>query len=145
MTANHELCTIYAWLCASCATISISLRCHNYSNVIKFIQNVSANMCKWEIFSIACFANYVSIILHDINSLAFRSLCPITTWALADEIAPRWMPQNLTNEKSTQVQVMAWCRQTTRQYLSRCWPKSMKPYGVSRPQNMSSWYFKYEN
>ena len=25
-------------------------------------------------------------------------------------IAVRWMPQNLTNEKSTLVQVMAWCR-----------------------------------
>ena len=41
------------------------------------------------------------------------------------EIALRWMPHNLTNEKSTLVQVMAWWR---------CWPRSMLPYGVTKPQ-----------
>ena len=29
------------------------------------------------------------------------------------EIALKWMPQNLTNKKSTLVQVMVWCRQAT--------------------------------
>ena len=49
-------------------------------------------------------------------------------------IALRWMPQNLTNAKSTMVQVMAWCRQATSHYLSQCRPMSMSPYGVTRPQ-----------
>ena len=31
-------------------------------------------------------------------------------------------------------QVMAWCRQATSHYLSQCWPRSMSPYGVIRPQ-----------
>ena len=35
---------------------------------------------------------------------------------------------------STLVQVMAWCRQATSHYLSQCWPSSMSPYGVTRPQ-----------
>ena len=30
------------------------------------------------------------------------------------------IPQNLTNEKSALVQVMAWCRQATSHYLSQC-------------------------
>ena len=38
------------------------------------------------------------------------------------------------NERSTLVQVMAWCRQATSHYLSQCWPSSMSPYGVTRPQ-----------
>ena len=38
------------------------------------------------------------------------------------------------DDKSTLVQVMAWCRQTTSHYLSQCWPSSMSPYGVIRPQ-----------
>ena len=37
----------------------------------------------------------------------------------------RWMPQDLTDDKSTLVQVMAWCRQATSYYLSQCWPRSM--------------------
>ena len=36
-------------------------------------------------------------------------------------------------DKSTLVQVMAWCRQTTSHYLSQCWLSSLSPYGVARP------------
>ena len=36
--------------------------------------------------------------------------------------------------KSTLVQVMAWCHQATSHNLSQCWPRSMSPYGVTRPQ-----------
>ena len=46
----------------------------------------------------------------------------------------RWMPQNLTGDKSTLVQVMAWCHQATSHYLNQCWPRSLTPYGVTRPQ-----------
>ena len=45
------------------------------------------------------------------------------------------MPQNLTNGKSTLVQMMAWCRQTAGHYLSQCqWPRFMSPYGVTSSQ-----------
>ena len=50
------------------------------------------------------------------------------------EIAARWMPKNLTGEKSTLVQVMAWCRQATCHYLSQCWPSFMASYGVTSLQ-----------
>ena len=46
----------------------------------------------------------------------------------------RWMSWNLTDDKSTLVQVMAWCRQATSHYLSQCWPSSVSPYGVTSPQ-----------
>ena len=52
----------------------------------------------------------------------------------AHDNALRWMPQDLTDDKSTLVQVMAWCRQATSRYLSQCWPRYLSPYGVSRPQ-----------
>ena len=29
---------------------------------------------------------------------------------------------------------MAWCRQAASHYLSQCWPRSLSPYGVTRPQ-----------
>ena len=44
------------------------------------------------------------------------------------------MSMDLTDDKSTLVQVMAWCRQATSHYLSQCWPRSMSPHGVTRPQ-----------
>ena len=48
--------------------------------------------------------------------------------------ALQWMPQVLTDDKSTLVPVMAWCRQATSHYLSQCWLSSLSPYGVARPQ-----------
>ena len=44
------------------------------------------------------------------------------------------MPLDLTDDKSTLVQVMAWCHQATSHYLSQCWPRSLLPYDVTRPQ-----------
>ena len=44
------------------------------------------------------------------------------------------MSLDLTEDKSTLVQIMAWCRQATSLYLSQCWPRFVLPYGVIRPQ-----------
>ena len=55
-------------------------------------------------------------------------------WGISYEIALRWMALDLTDDQSTLVQVMAWCRQATSHYLSQCWPRSMSPNGVTRPQ-----------
>ena len=54
-------------------------------------------------------------------------------WGISYEIAARWMPLDLTDDKSILVQVMAWCRQTTSHYLNQSWPRSHPPYGVTRP------------
>ena len=55
-------------------------------------------------------------------------------WVISYGTALRWMPLDLTDDKSTLVQIMAWCRQATSHYLSQCWTSSMSPYGVTRPQ-----------
>ena len=39
-----------------------------------------------------------------------------------------------TDNKSTLVQVIAWCRQATSYYLNQCWPRPMTPCGDTRPQ-----------
>ena len=64
----------------------------------------------------------------------FKLSSTINIFSIICEIAIRWMPQHLTDHHSTLVQVMAWCRQATSHYLSQCWPRSMSPYGVIRPQ-----------
>ena len=45
-----------------------------------------------------------------------------------------WMSMDFTDDQSTLVQVMAWCRQATSHYLSQCWTRSLMPSGVTRPQ-----------
>ena len=44
------------------------------------------------------------------------------------------MPQYLSNDLSTLVQVIVCCRQPTSLYLNQCCPRCMSPYGVTRPQ-----------
>ena len=53
---------------------------------------------------------------------------------ISSEIALRWTSLDLNDDKSTLVQVMAWYRQATSHFLSQCWPRSLPPYGVTRPQ-----------
>ena len=53
--------------------------------------------------------------------------------------ALRWMPQDFTDDKSTLVQVMAWCRQATSHYLSQCWLSLLSPYGVAMSQWVKIW------
>ena len=48
------------------------------------------------------------------------------------------MPLDLTDDKSTLVQVMAWCHQATSHYLSQCWPRPMSPFDVTRPEWVNS-------
>ena len=53
-------------------------------------------------------------------------------WGISYEIALSWMTLDLTDDKSTLVQVMALT--ATSHYLSQCWPRSMSPNGITRPQ-----------
>ena len=48
--------------------------------------------------------------------------------------ALRWMSWDLSEDKSTLVQVMAWCCQAASHYLSQCWPRSVSLFGITRAQ-----------
>ena len=65
--------------------------------------------------------------------LIFQIISVIDGWGISCELALRWMSLDLTDDKSTLVQVMAWCRQATSHYLSQWWPRSLLPYGVTWP------------
>ena len=85
--------------------------------------------------------------LSDINVLVFDSLAPgrsghdFKNAVLLNGVfrspydnALRWMSRDFTNDKSTIVQAMAWCRQAASHYLSQCWPNCVSPYDITRPQ-----------
>ena len=66
--------------------------------------------------------------------LIFQIISVIDGWGISCELALRWMSLDLSDNKSTLVQVMAWCRQATSHYLNQCWPRSSMPYGITRSQ-----------
>ena len=68
------------------------------------------------------------------RKVIFQLILVIDGLSISCKIVLKWMPMDLTDGKSTLVQVMAWCRQATSHYLSQCWPRSLSPYGVIRPQ-----------
>ena len=73
----------------------------------------------------------------DFKCVIFKPLLVSDIVSISSEIAIRWMPHewhDLTDDNSTLVQVMAWCHQATSHYLSQCWPRSLLPYGITRPQ-----------
>ena len=92
--------------------------CHHYSSTRQQLVNSLAPE--------RCVSNFEIVISNHMVRIDFLST--------GYEIALKWMPQNLTNEKSTLDQVMAWCLTAPSHYLSQCWPRSMSPYAITRPQ-----------
>ena len=64
----------------------------------------------------------------------FKQILVVDGWGISCEIALIWMSLDFTDDQSTLVHAMAWCRQAASHYLSQCWPSSLVPYGVTRPQ-----------
>ena len=85
--------------------------------------------------------------LGDLNAILknviFNLVLLIRIFRSSYDNALRWMPQDLTDDQSTLVQVMAWCCQATSHYLSQCWPRSLSPYGITRPQWVKSTKWRY--
>ena len=71
---------------------------------------------------------------RNFRHVIFKQISVIDGWRICCEIALIWMSLDFIDDQSTLVQVMAWCRQATSHYMSQCWPRSMSPYGVTRPQ-----------
>ena len=69
----------------------------------------------------------------NVKLVIFKLIPRIDALSISCEIALMWMPQDLTDDLSILVQVMAWCRQATSHYLSQCQPKSISPYYITRP------------
>ena len=73
----------------------------------------------------------------NLRYVIFKWILVIYGWGVSCEIALIWMSLDLTDDQSTLVQVMAWCRQATSHYLNQCWPRSQAPYGITWPQHGS--------
>ena len=68
------------------------------------------------------------------NNTIFKLISGTDILSISCEIIVRCIWQNSTDDKSTLVQVMAWCYQVTNHNLSQELPRSMSQYGLTRPQ-----------
>ena len=73
---------------------------------------------------------------RNFRKVIFKLISVIGGWSISCKIVLKWMPMDLTDGKSTLVQVMAWCRQATSHYQSQCWQRSLSPSGITRPQRV---------
>ena len=51
-------------------------------------------------------------------------------------ITLEWMPEDVVDNKSTSVPVIAWCREATSHYMNEFWLRTSKPYDVTRAQSV---------
>ena len=101
-------------------------------------QKVAPNTAEWPIWHHGTVSSLVDSLVPgkfewNFRHVIFKQILVIDDWGISCEITLTWKPQDLTDDKSTLIQVMAWCRQATSHYLSQCWPSSLSPYGVTRP------------
>ena len=116
---------------------------HEYVYMISTVVNrVIRGSDKWTVmYSVACKLTHWPLgdFKEIFRKVIFQLILMIDGWNISCKIVLKWMPMDFTNGKSTLVQVMAWCRQATSHYLSQCWPRSLSPYGVIRPQWVNLW------
>ena len=89
------------------ANNTTSVLCHNVSMVsssLNSFNSLASGKSEW-----------------NFRHLIFQITSVVDGWGIPCELAFRWMSLDLTDEKSTLVQVMAWCRQAPSHDLSQCW------------------------
>ena len=74
----------------------------------------------------------------NLRHVILKQILVIDGWVISREIALIWISLVFTDDQSTLVRVMAWCRQATSHYLSQWWPWSLSPCGITRPQWVNS-------
>ena len=82
---------------------------------------------------------------RNFSKVIFQLILVIDGWSISSKLVLKWIPIHFTDGKSTLVQVMAGCRQAPSHYLSQCWPRSLSPYGVTRPQWVKTWLLLHYN
>ena len=79
----------------------------------------------------------------NLRKIIFKLILVTDGYEISSEIALRWRSLDFSDDKSTLVQVMAWCRQATSHYLNQSWPRSLTPYGITRPQWVKDRYLEH--
>ena len=68
------------------------------------------------------------------TSIFWNSFKEVISWLYPYQIGRRRELRNPIDDKSTLVEVMAWCYQANSRYLSHFWLRSRFPYGITKQQ-----------
>ena len=132
----YKLATSHSWWHINCVDKQRRFK--------EFQRHVNAMLPKFNMCS-----SEISLSKKCINSLTpgrfqwnfvwiiFKLISVIDGRDITCEIVLRWISLDLSDVKSILVQVMAWCRQATSHYLNQCWPRSLSPYDITRPQRFN--------
>ena len=128
---------IIVWFNNACCILQTNIQCIELGSILHIINTQpNSDTCRVLVWLLThkrhCIFWYDSNQTHlplgnmgNCKSIIFKLTIENSTWGTHCKIAHRWIPQNITNEKSTLVQVMAWCHQATSHCLSQCWPWSL--------------------
>ena len=82
---------------------------------------------------------------RNFRHVIFKQILVTDGWGITCETALMWMSLDFTDDQSTLVQVMAWCRQATSHYLSQCWPRSLSPMASLGHNESTGWFSKCQS
>ena len=88
--------------------------CH-HNNCLSFRDSLANGIFEW-----------------NFRQVSFTLISVIDGWGISCEICLRWLSVDLADNKSLLVQVMSWCQAAIHD-LKQCWPSSMSPSGITRP------------
>ena len=140
LLVDHNTGCVPRWTRSRYNTVEIHIFIHTYIHIYD-IYNIY-NIYTHGRHPIGVFGNFNSLapgkFEWNFRHVIFKQILVIDGWGISCAIALIWMSLDVADDQSTLVQVMAWCRQATSHYLSQCWPRSLSPYGVTRPQWVKS-------
>ena len=79
-----------------------------------------------------CYINGLWEIWKWFARIFFKLMIWIDVWSTSCEIDLRWLPHTPVDDKSTLVQVKAWCRQALTSQIVLTKISNVRPYGVTR-------------
>ena len=131
-----KLYTIIAFVLVSCRG-QVNVACGTRNIILKVISLSPITVPAWYAlaFTVPCLTHCPSEIWlkckkkkfnsaprkfeWNFRQVIFKQIFAIDGWGISCEIALIWMSMDFTDDQSTLVQVMAWCRQATSHYLSQ--------------------------
>ena len=131
---HNEACG-YACLHGIACYTTISIIWHTKKfNLVKWGVELKMNWLNWSIPTSSGFQFQFNSNSKSFNSIPIQFMLNWIELNINSNSIHELIRALLTDDKSTLFQAMAWCRQATSHYLNQCWPRSMSPYGVTRPQ-----------
>ena len=70
--------------------------------------------------TIGCLIHGIPWLVLDAKYMVVNLVLVIDGWSISCEITLRWLSLDLTDDKSSLVQIMTWCCQATRHYPNQC-------------------------